>query len=175
MSEMTPETRDNLRPQARAISDTLDEWLSRLHGIISSWQNPDAFLAWLEMRGWTVVSVTAGEAHKGAELIVLRAYNKARAEIVDLRKRLEETEEREAHWRLLASPMWVGDDSEGYFVCLDCHERGADDDGTSTIPHAVECLYAATLGSEKKCSLHGVGNCVMEPPPEEKGNAEPRR
>jgi len=49
------ETRDELPPQLRAISDTLDEWLMREHGTISSWQQPDCFLEWLEERGWTVL------------------------------------------------------------------------------------------------------------------------
>jgi hypothetical protein len=52
-------TREELPPQLRAISDTLDEWLSRKHGIVSSWQGPDWFLAWLEERGWTVVEKMA--------------------------------------------------------------------------------------------------------------------
>jgi len=57
MSEMMPETRDALSPQLRAISDTLDKWLMRIHGIRSSWASPDYFLRWLEGRGWTVVEI----------------------------------------------------------------------------------------------------------------------
>jgi len=59
MTELTPETRDALAPQLRAVSDTLDEWLMRAHGILSSWQHPERFLEWLEKRGWTV----ADKAH----------------------------------------------------------------------------------------------------------------
>ena len=57
MSEMMPETRDALSPQLRAISDTLDKWLMRIHAIRSSWASPDYFLRWLEGRGWTVVEI----------------------------------------------------------------------------------------------------------------------
>ena len=60
--ELTPETRDALAPQLRAVSDTLDEWLMRAHGILSSWQHPDWFLEWLEKRGWTVADKARIEA-----------------------------------------------------------------------------------------------------------------
>ena len=62
----TPETRDALPPQLRAISDALDEWLSRKHGIISSWQSPQWFLKWLEEKGWTVVDCKQLEATEKA-------------------------------------------------------------------------------------------------------------
>ena len=62
MTELTPETRDALAPQLRAVSDTLDEWLMRAHGILSSWQHPDWFLEWLEKRGWTVADKARIEA-----------------------------------------------------------------------------------------------------------------
>jgi hypothetical protein len=38
-----PKRRKDLPPLERAVSDTLDEWLVRLHGIFSSWAGPDEF------------------------------------------------------------------------------------------------------------------------------------
>ena len=47
--------RANLPPLERAVSDTLDEYLSRMHGIIaSSWVYPVEFLQWLRSRGYEV-------------------------------------------------------------------------------------------------------------------------
>jgi hypothetical protein len=46
--------RDDLPPRLRAISDALDEYLLRMHGICTSWANPFEFLTWLEERGYTV-------------------------------------------------------------------------------------------------------------------------
>lgn len=52
--------RADLPPLERAVSDTLDEYLVRMHGIMSSWAHPDYFLEWLGKRGYTVV---AAEGH----------------------------------------------------------------------------------------------------------------
>jgi hypothetical protein len=51
-----PRRRKDLPPLERAVSDTLDEWLVRLHGIFSSWAGPDEFIYWLEKRGYVIVS-----------------------------------------------------------------------------------------------------------------------
>ena len=48
--------RDDLMPLERAVSDTLDEWLSRLHGIFSSWASPIEFIDWLDERGYIIVA-----------------------------------------------------------------------------------------------------------------------
>ena len=48
--------RDELPPMERAVSDTLDEWLSRLHGVLTSWNGPIEFLEWLGNRGYVVRS-----------------------------------------------------------------------------------------------------------------------
>lgn len=47
--------RNELPPRERAVNDTLDEYLARLHGIISSWAYPVEFLEFLEKRGYTVI------------------------------------------------------------------------------------------------------------------------
>jgi hypothetical protein len=47
--------RADLPPMERAVSDTLDEWLMRGHGIFTSWAAPEDFLFWLEERGYKVV------------------------------------------------------------------------------------------------------------------------
>lgn len=47
--------REYLAPLDRAVSDTLDEYLSRIHGITTSWAHPLDFLDWLQERGYNVV------------------------------------------------------------------------------------------------------------------------
>jgi hypothetical protein len=54
MPEYTEQKRDSLPPLERAISDTLDEYLFRLHGIISSWAYPYEFIEWLNERGYII-------------------------------------------------------------------------------------------------------------------------
>lgn len=49
--------RDMLAPLDRAVSDTLDEYLGRIHGIITSWAHPLDFLDWLQERGYTIVKI----------------------------------------------------------------------------------------------------------------------
>ena len=50
--------RDDLDPRERAVSDTLDEYLSRLHGVFAtSWVYPIEFIDWLEERGYIIVPV----------------------------------------------------------------------------------------------------------------------
>jgi len=53
MSEQ-PTTRADLPPLERAVSDTLDEWLVRIHGIFSGWASPYEFIEWLEKRGYII-------------------------------------------------------------------------------------------------------------------------
>src|SRR3990172_8371606 len=53
MSE-TKYFRKDLNPLERAVSDTLDEWLSRIHGITSSLSYPQEFIAWLNKRGCVI-------------------------------------------------------------------------------------------------------------------------
>ena len=48
------QTRESLPELERAISDTLDEYLSRLHGIFSSWAYPDEFIEFLGERGYVI-------------------------------------------------------------------------------------------------------------------------
>jgi hypothetical protein len=50
--------RSELPPLERAVSDALDEWLFRIHGIASGWAHPYEFIAWLKERGYVVVEET---------------------------------------------------------------------------------------------------------------------
>ena len=47
--------RDDLPELERAVSDTLDEYLMRIHGIASSWAHPSDFMRWLNQRGYKVI------------------------------------------------------------------------------------------------------------------------
>ena len=58
---MEENKRENLPPLQRAVSDTLDDYMRRLHGIISSWAYPDDFIFNLEKRGYTVVPIKKGD------------------------------------------------------------------------------------------------------------------
>lgn len=53
--------RDDLPPLERAVSDTLDEYLSRHHGIVTSNANPEDFLDWLRENGHAVVPIAQAE------------------------------------------------------------------------------------------------------------------
>jgi len=46
--------RNELPSMERAVSDTLDEYLSRLHGIMSSWAYPIEFIEFLGERGYII-------------------------------------------------------------------------------------------------------------------------
>jgi len=48
--------RVDLPPKERAVSDALDEWLIREHGILESWANPDDFIVFLEKREYIILS-----------------------------------------------------------------------------------------------------------------------
>lgn len=68
----------------------------------------------------------------------------------DMQVHIEALEIKAATWLALAGPMWVGDESEGHFVCLACNQAGADDGGTRTIQHLPDCEYAAALAAEER-------------------------
>jgi len=70
--------------------------------------------------------------------------------IEQLQARLEALEIEVATWRVLAGPMWMGDESEGHFVCLACNQPGADDGGCKTIQHLPDCEYAAALAAKEE-------------------------
>ena len=93
----------------------------------------------------------AREAQWRRLMEIARKHHGRQWDTIDaLRKRLEEAEIDAATWRALAGPMWVGDESEGHFVCLACNEPGADDRGTKSIKHRPDCKYAAALAKEEK-------------------------
>ena len=54
-SEINIRKRKELSPKMKAISDTIDEYLVRMHGIHTSWASPVEFLEWLEERNYTIV------------------------------------------------------------------------------------------------------------------------
>ena len=58
------ELRSELPPLERAVSDTLDKWLFRLHGIISSWAAPYLFIEWLAEQGYEIVEKPGGKANE---------------------------------------------------------------------------------------------------------------
>ncbi len=47
--------RDDLPDLERAVSDTLDEYLMRIHGIASSWAYPSDFMLWLNHKGYKII------------------------------------------------------------------------------------------------------------------------
>jgi len=51
---MQENKRDDLPPLEQAVSDVLDEYLWRLHGIVSSWSHPREFIQWLNERGYII-------------------------------------------------------------------------------------------------------------------------
>lgn len=52
--------RNLLDAKTLAVSDALDEYLVRIHGILSSWAHPEDFIVWLEERGYTIVKKDEG-------------------------------------------------------------------------------------------------------------------
>ena len=79
---------------------------------------------------------------------------------VALRKRLEEAE---ANVRRLC---WISPEGYNDLYCDLCAATAEDGKGQEYLDtqHLPGCR--AALAGEKVCSLHGVGNCIMEPPPE---------
>lgn len=53
--------RDDLCPLDRAVSDTLDEYLIRIHGITTSWAHPCDFILWLQDRGYQIYKMVTEE------------------------------------------------------------------------------------------------------------------
>src|SRR3990172_4785731 len=53
--------RDELPQLERAVSDALDEYLSRLHGIFSGWAYPIEFLQFLKERGYSICSYSQND------------------------------------------------------------------------------------------------------------------
>ena len=63
----------------------------------------------------------------------------------------------------LLDAAWWSRDLHG---CRFCFAASGQFSTANMVRHATDCPYAVLAG-EKVCSLHGVGNCIMEPPPEE--------
>lgn len=49
--------RDELPPLERAVSDTLDTWMIQMHGIFSSWADPEFFISLLAKNGYKIVKI----------------------------------------------------------------------------------------------------------------------
>ena len=49
--------RADLAPTERAVSDALDEYLVRIHGLFTSWADPDSFIQFLYDRGYEVTKM----------------------------------------------------------------------------------------------------------------------
>lgn len=85
--------RQDLDPLFRAVSDTLDEYLRRLHGAESSWAHPGEFVRWLTERG--IIPMDCGDLaayHRS----VVRAGERDAEQIVALTERAEAAESRVA-------------------------------------------------------------------------------
>lgn len=46
--------RDDMPPDLRAVSDTLDEYLMRMHGLVVSHTHAEDFIEWLAGNGYVV-------------------------------------------------------------------------------------------------------------------------
>ena len=57
LDDLTREQLAEYDPLARAVADTLDEWLYRMHGITAGLHNAGAFLEFLVLRGYQVTAV----------------------------------------------------------------------------------------------------------------------
>jgi hypothetical protein len=77
-----------------------------------------------------------------------KAYMDLKGKLAAAEARVEALEIKAATWLALASPIWVGDESEGHFVCLACNQAGTDDGGCKTIQHLPDCEYAAALAAK---------------------------
>jgi len=49
--------RDELPEPYKALSDTLDEYLHRIYGIVTGWTNPVMFRVWLNENGLDITSI----------------------------------------------------------------------------------------------------------------------
>lgn len=92
--------RQDLSPLFRAVSDTLDEYLSRTHSIQASWAHPGEFVRWLTEHG--IVPVDAGELAAYGRAIVAAGERDAE-QVVALTERAEAAERmlEEARWLLV--------------------------------------------------------------------------
>lgn len=57
LDDLTREQLAEYDPMARAVADTLDEWLHRMHGITAGLHNAGAFLEFLALHGYTVTAM----------------------------------------------------------------------------------------------------------------------
>lgn len=64
MNDQIPRTRADLPELERAVSDTLDEYLVRCHGVFSSWAYPYEFLEWLKERGYIIKKLGGDLDHR---------------------------------------------------------------------------------------------------------------
>lgn len=83
--------RQDLAPLFKAVSDTLDEYLYRVHGIQASWAHPGEFVRWLTEHG--ILPVDAGELAAYGRSIV-EAGEREAEQIVALTERAEAAERR---------------------------------------------------------------------------------
>ncbi len=126
-----PETRDGLPPLERAVSDTLDEWLVRMHGITTSHTHPRDFLAWLRDNDHEVVP--AGETPE--ERLQVAAAGRANAQAayrcfrMDHEGRLAHAEEA-AHAQAALARFRAWLDTDFRFWCS---------------PHGIAARYASDL------------------------------
>lgn len=58
--DLTREELAEHNPMWRAVADTLDEWLHRMHGVTSSNHFAGSFLDWLAMNGYRVEPIDPG-------------------------------------------------------------------------------------------------------------------
>jgi hypothetical protein len=152
MTEMTPETQnatiENLRKLARLI-----EMDQPLHAEAVA----ESIL--LCASAWEAERKRAQKRYEELEqdFNTMRQAKQARIEALEIKA---------ARWLALASPMWVGDESEGHFVCLACNQRGTDDGGTKTIRHIPDCEYAAALATTIVTSSDQNGSALAAEKPE---------
>ena len=67
MGDLDDLARAELPADARAVADTLDEWLHRMHGVYSGGHYVGAFLDFLAERGYEVRPVDALPAQSGSD------------------------------------------------------------------------------------------------------------
>ena len=59
MSDLDDLKRDELPEMPKAVADTLDEWLWRMHGIASGGHYVGVFLKWLKRNGYEITPAAA--------------------------------------------------------------------------------------------------------------------
>ena len=91
--------RAQLSPRLKAISDTLDEWLVRMHGIFSGWAFPEEFETWLKEHGYIVVSTKVQAVLTAAEGVRQTPFYKRVAlidAVIELNEAVRNLKESEA-------------------------------------------------------------------------------